>query len=776
MRKPVDYECPLHLQDPLGTCLDFDPSYDVRRLEAGPSAKTVEKLLRLVSEVTETDRDSFSLDTPLVELFGGKKPLISDLEEVLRGMKSRAGVSLELLIARGRIRDLLPVPDSREVYVAKVETCRDLKEDEEAFRAGRCKRRGHILLPHGRESFRALRPSGWREVKDTSLASRGVSPEKRLAEEKRRKSRLYRVGEPFDARTQSVGNRKYLERRAMEGRLPPSMMEEVLFSVDLGKAVASYAQQIVRGVEAYSRGKAQEGNVLIPEDPKDLERAGVPTEAAAELSKALAGAQPGRRVTRPELSEIVRGLLGHPSFRTNRDRLYFLAEAVDLRRVAPELRPFVKEARGYQRTESEKLQAAMAAEQRGGGGAVVLRRQETRNTEVYVSISLLFPSGVPDEDRAVLLPVGEGKWPRAFNVAADENANFSKLRLSLKKAVRPGEKLGGELVLDLQHSKLFGIGALTGRVDYSSLQGLSLPEIAVILARKKLSSRRKRRGRTRELYTFRAQNNPLPTYTLTPADLQGPAYSMGGKDEKGKPRPVGSVVADMGPGTYKPYRDGLMIYWSAKDDSQPKVVSQKRFGTWLTVAKYGEKVSQAAHPEASLSETSISATARNNPMSIYSALSNPRKARKGPSAGQSSWRQQFKALAQQAEFRAAAGEGMRAAWAKVYPVASRKPKHNADIEQHIANNNPNPYVLDIGPYGPSMVPVNRRNPNPYALDMGPYGPSMVPVNRRNPANGVTVGRFPSPCSVCGESMKGQEIHQIGVGPRGGKQMAHVHCG
>ena len=62
--------------------------------------------------------------------------------------------------------------------------------------------------------------------------------------------------------------------------------------------------------------------------------------------------------------------------------------------------------------------------------------------------------------------------------------------------------------------------------------------------------------------------------------------------------------------------------------------------------------------------------------------------------------------------------------------------------------------------------------------LGAYGHGMSsPVNRRNPRNSsVMIGRFPSACPNCGGSMKGAEIHQIGVGPKGGKTMAHVNCG
>ncbi len=102
---------------------------------------------------------------------------------------------------------------------------------------------------------------------------------------------------------------------------------------------------------------------------------------------------------------------------------------------------------------------------------------------------------------------------------------------------------------------------------------------------------------------------------------------------------------------------------------------------------------------------------------------------------------------------------MRAAWEKVYPKAARHPKHHTDIEQHIAQNNP------------------RHNPNPYALDMGPYGSGVLPVNRRNPGGSVKISRFPGECIVCGGEMKGTEVVDSGQrGPKGGKKMQHVSCG
>ena len=353
------------------------------------------------------------------------------------------------------------------------------------------------------------------------------------------------------------------------------------------------------------------------------------------------------------------------------------------------------------------------------------------------------------------------------------------------------------------------------RIDYDSLRGLSLPEIASILARKKFSKRRKRKGRTRERYTpnvnTEAKNNPLSTYTLTETDLRGPAYNTAGEE-----------VDVMGPGTYKAYGQGKVIYWGTKAGAQPKVVSAKRLNTWLTVAKYGAGVSEAAarapqvrsvstpavevstvstsanlpFPERSLRAAAnpISLRSRNNPMARYPEYSRDylenashldrqtaayypgtmwdyykqgqfgpevsvpvnRRNPKPPSAALTAWRQQFKKLAQQAEFRAAAGDGMRAAWEKVYPKAMRHPKHHKDIETHIANN----------------------NPNPYALDMGPYSPSMVPVNRRNPAGKTTIARFPGECIVCGEAFipRQDEITDSGQrGPKGGVKMKHVRC-
>ena len=142
-------------------------------------------------------------------------------------------------------------------------------------------------------------------------------------------------------------------------------------------------------------------------------------------------------------------------------------------------------------------------------------------------------------------------------------------------------------------------------------------------------------------------------------------------------------------------------------------------------------------------------------VSVPANRRNP-KPRKAPSAAMLTWRAQFRKLAQQAEFRAAAGEGMRAAWEKVYPKAMRHPQHHKDIETHIANN----------------------NPNPYALDMGPYGPSLVPVNRRNPAGKTIVARFPGECIVCGGAFipRQDEITDSGQrGPKGGVKMKHVRC-
>lgn len=93
----------------------------------------------------------------------------------------------------------------------------------------------------------------------------------------------------------------------------------------------------------------------------------------------------------------------------------------------------------------------------------------------------------------------------------------------------------------------------------------------------------------------------------------------------------------------------------------------------------------------------------------------------------------------------------------------------AEIKGQRAAANPLIYQgLDHGPYWPDIE---------YEQRIGAYGTDIIPPNRRNPASGaVTIGRFPSACSVCGESMKGEQIVDTGErGPQGGKRMAHVRC-
>lgn len=82
---------------------------------------------------------------------------------------------------------------------------------------------------------------------------------------------------------------------------------------------------------------------------------------------------------------------------------------------------------------------------------------------------------------------------------------------------------------------------------------------------------------------------------------------------------------------------------------------------------------------------------------------------------------------------------------------------------------------------PGVAPYWPRN-SVYELSDGPFGATKpLPVNRRNPRKkarrnaGTMVGRFPSPCTICGQSMKGHPIVRVGTGPRGGKQMAHANC-
>jgi len=159
--------------------------------------------------------------------------------------------------------------------------------------------------------------------------------------------------------------------------------------------------------------------------------------------------------------------------------------------------------------------------------------------------------------------------------------------------------------------------------------------------------------------------------------------------------------------------------------------------------------------------------------------------RKPPTAGQIAWRKQFGQMMKKVETKALLsrsvkasnmGQHLRAAWAEIYPISKRKPKHHADIENHVkqvvANNNPNASFVD---YPRATL---------YSEVQGQYGfdPRFgnVPPNRRNPkgAAGQMEARFPGKCGLCGgEYDRGDAIAIVegAAGPRGGKVRKHAGC-
>jgi hypothetical protein len=909
----IDFECPTDLQDPLGTCRDFNPSYDVphrKRMTCDPIV-VLRKLRKginsekgiLYPATALLDADIALGPELLLDILDMEKlPPLLDAEAAELTQEGGTYTLTDLVKAvckaYERTEQLLTPAERRTLYLKRARECAKKVDDPLAYAKAGCKRRAHILLPEGRESFKRLRPPDWKKLKDTSIAARGVTPKVRASEVTAREKREDKDLEPWDARTQSDKLRAYMaERDAAVAASAPVTSEhgEALSEGKLGPRGSAYARAIVAGVQRFAAkatgfeaSLSPELYVKVPEDFEKLVREGVPEEAAKELSRKRGGAELRLKSQKPLLSASIRRIVnGDVSVLTPKgDKLLFYAEQVHLRYLPREVRPFVQEVRGFQRTETEKHRLSR---QIGPDGKVVRladgtpelgppkrKRQETQQTEIYVSVSLVRASG-----QVVKLPVGEGKWPVAFDTLAKNTAGVVTVRVELYSP-----RLQKSLTLNLQHSKLFGEDARTGRTDYSSLEGFTLPEIAAILARKKFSPRRKLKGRTRDLYTPTAKTNPLPTFTLTPDDLKGPAISLGGRDRDGKVIPPGTQVPEMGPGTWKPYGVKNAIYWGTKEDADPKVVSRKRLDTWLTVARYGAKISSEARggrEEAAQqqpdslpfpSSTSLATrnpsrlSLRNNPMPTFPKYEadylanashlnrateayypgtmwdyykrgefgaevavpvnrrNPKapKARK-TSPAQASWRKEFAELTQKPTSKAIFKKHMIAAWALLLPESARRhPATQKALNNHVeaALNNPrksgspaqmswnaefekilakkeNKRILHEAMHAAwaEILPESARrhpavkaavaehvagvlnNPNPYALDMGPYGPSMVPVNRRNPAGGgVKVARFPGTCAVCGGDFvpRQDRINDSGLrGPKGGVKMKHESC-
>lgn len=803
MRKPVPFRCP-QVEDPLGRCRDFAPSYSVTGGTSRPWRRTgkakpeaVERLPRILEEYLGEDEGTIRLETPLSQLTFLE---VSDISEILREAKlPPMEGDLQALLAQGLVSDLafdtLSTPE--DAYRKRVERCRDLQGDEKAFLAAGCKREAHIVIPKGRLHFLqpgAYKPqdAGWSEKKPYVQHDLTAKTTKRLDE----------LQPPFDARTQSPNVRHADPVDRVQQQILSAF--EIYVSAEKAERTRQAERDLAAATTATQQRQAkfrlQEAKNFgvsgfwLPESPTKLIMAGMPEEAARLLALKLGGQWVSRTKSLDfdPHEAIVRLFGGYALLIGGEDQpgAYF-----NLDSTTADLRNF----RGTIRSEAVKN---------------LFRHYKRVNARSQIlpveSIVLL------DGKRIIPLPLRAG--PLAFDEALHRETSRRKnwtLRITL------GQTVGPQLSVDLQHSELQAAAGEGRGTDYVDLQGLPLHELARILARQIAKPRRSRHGRRTPPFPS-ARSNPMPTYTL-PTDIK---QRM--KPGSWIPYSLGAVVV---PG--KPEDStGKVVYWSTKPGAEPQVTTAARVAAWMTVAEKGHKLSQLsrgadARPLIPALVETQEETALTNPRRIPTMARH--RSRRNPDTT--------------SDF----NEPFIAPWEKMYPVYSDK-----SLSTDMALNRLSEYYYPgtawdyyaEGSYGPAeSYPVNRRNPRPprtakekaararasqvltraqaiakasgcdfqaavraawaeikgqraaanpliyqslhpgpywprveYEQRIGAYGTDVLPPNRRNPAGGVTVSRWDKPCSVCGESMKGQEIADTGMrGPKGGKRMAHVNC-
>jgi hypothetical protein len=794
-KRPVAFECPPgDVKDVLGTCTDFNPSYNTHRLEGRYTKVFEERLLKVVRKITGLTSEQFDLQTPLEKLFRGKKA-IEDMQKAMKaaGKAPAPNVDLQLLLKQGRLRDLLPKVSPEEVYKEHTKRCSNLVGDEDAFRAEGCKRRAHILLPAGRWSFQNLGAATPTEVE------RGKKGEKKSVirskvEMRQRLSRLQKDGPPLDARTQAPGSRR--DFAPFEERLE------------------SLAGAISDGLTTYAKegGTRLPRTFNIPWRAAPLVAAGVPAPAAELIVRQAGGKKAFFRGSPRTLSDGLSKLFGGATLRFSADWKhqkeshphFSVTKACSNCFGTGELE-FTRNKERY----AKKCPTCHGSGQQGldirrfrsgSRGAVpflrnVIGQQASIDRKVVYLRAL---SILPPDKAEVPLPVDFESWPEAADAAFRGAPAASKVRIRIGTKLEMYDvhrnRLPDEVTLEMQHSELLEAAAPVRPTDYAALEQFPVPEIAQIVARKLLSPRKKRKGRAaKDFNPTLAQNNPLPTYTLNAADLQGPAFLF--RSPKAGDVPVddglGHMVPEhegpMGPGMYKPYAKGAgkYIFWGTKKGADAKVVSKERLESWLRVAEKGALISSSSkhRPKLKAELEILSATALANPRpprytkplqlstsagsknmandyfpgpSIWDFYENgefgpntpqplgrrnpaarkvskaPRKApRKTTSALGLAWHHEFGRMAATVMADKAVKTALTAAWEHVYPADQRAALHDDWIAAHKEGAAPG------AKSNPRAGFEDYPRENLYSYVQGDYGfdPRFgnVPVNRRNPA-------------------------------------------
>lgn len=812
----VPFRC-ADVDDPVKRCENFTPSYDTHRLvvktpwsyAGAMPPKWRRSIAKVVAEYLGVDpTDKTVTDTTWLRDLteDGLEP--SDINKILRAenLPEITG-DVDALIRLGRVRDLLPrkevTSSPEQAYRTKVERCRELASDAAAFQKAGCKREAHVRIPRGRlqflqaGSYRPEDPQAWKEKDPYTLHEVTASTRKRWDE----------MLPPLDARTQSPNTNVVSQEAQLVVAIRDGL--NTFINVERTERIRQAEDALRSAKNATEQRQAQRAKAeattfgvsgfWLPDSPRKLILAGVPEVAAILLVLKLAGRWVA--VKKEDVFDVHEAITrifgGYPlrvGIRDREDAYFDLGTAGS----SGTLRGF----RGPARTSRIK-------------NLVDYYRSKAHTGELPVE-SITVIRG----NRAIGIPFNKGE--AAFDVALEAAVQGPPswlVRIVLGRAGAPREQI------DLQHSVL-AASAGTQRVpDYVELQGITLQELPRLLARQIVSPRKSRKGRQRSPYPS-ARSNPMPSYTL-PADIKErmtPGSWL--------PYTLGSVVVPGNPEA----SSGKVVYWSTKPGAAPQVTSAARVAAWMNVAQRGQQISKLAKGEGA--KPPIAALVETPPASLPQTLSNParipamarRHTRRNPDTTSdfnepfvAPWEKQYPVYSDKSlstdmvlnrlsEYyypgtawdyyaegsygpsesspvnrrnprppRTAKEKASRERASRVLTRAQAIAKASgcdfqaavraawAEIKGQRAAANPLIYQgLDHGPYWPDIE---------YEQRIGAYGTDIIPPNRRNPASGAaTIGRFPSACSVCGESMKGEQIVDTGErGPQGGKRMAHVRC-
>jgi len=762
------------LGDPLGLCQDFSPSY--RGPAQDPTAVLQAFIEDLIGLPAARQMPSMKLDADL-------QLEEEDIESLLG---PRTNVDVSLLLAQGTLGDLVRLvqpSDSRAAYEARLSDCdRILREDgEEAWRAAGCKRDGHLMLPRGRMSF--------------------TGPGERFPVGPATKQRWKDEEPPLGARTQSPEAHAFAQAR--KGRL------------------GLLAGEIEQGLIAYAMSSGQPAGlpIALPPRPGPLVAAGVPPAAAKLLLKPRQGTHVravARKKPASDLNERLLAIFGLVPLQVNHEiagvpqGTYFDLSGRDLRRVrSTELhrrsQPGVKDSI-----------VDLMVQLRGPKRPKKARRPTTRQRLYVWKVQVDYTDGRKKE---IPLRSQHGFWTALD--AATRNRNDWTLVIDLGDKASPR-------TLRLQHSVFSGPTGAAVLPDYTTLRGLALPELALALAQRLVAPRKRRRGRRQD--PLSAKTNPVSTYTLT-AEM-----TAGMKEGDARPYTPGATLdPPQGQFIYWSKRKGPQVVSAARLASWAQVARRGRQIHQLATDE-ATLVPVTHNPRSPQRKTTMARrrkTRRNPQMqSTDLGLSSNRTLNKYTDWYYPGTAWDYYEAGEYDQYNSSvpvnrrnprrqltqkqilAGFGGKAAQAKARSAkrnsGARKNRaykeHSTSVHQYRDSGHKANASKAMGfkhDFGISLKEAwahvkggttpTRGNPrrvggsrsagywprhSPYSQVLGPYGASApLSPSRRNPRGGKTmVGRFPSPCFHCGESMKGHEIHQVGVGPRGGKQMAHVNCG